>query len=384
MKKLKVLFVTRSYPDQNNPVKGIFIREQASAISSYVDLMVLAASSAASPIKGLYSACYETEDDFNILRLQYRKLPIPKISYLFYFFGVLYAFRKLIRGGFSPDIIHAHFYEAGLLAVLIGKLYKIPTIITEHYSGFPRKTVRRFGKQKARFALNKADLIITVSKALRKSIQSYGIQNCFKVVPNVVSTDLFSPKTKEEKHNCKRLLLVARLKPIKGIPYLLKSLSNLAKERNDFFLDIIGDGPKREEYERFAFKLRIDKMVKFHGIKIKEEVAQFMRKADFLILSSIWESSPCVLIESIASGLPVVATKVGGIPEIINKKSGILVPPRNVKALTDAINYMLNHCNEYSKSDIALYAKEKFSYEVIAKTLFNIYKRVLKIKNDEK
>jgi len=383
MKKLKILFISRSYPNRSNPVRGVFVREQANAVSLYGDVMVLTIQGVVSPVKGLYEVYEGKEGRFSIMRLQYRKLPIPKISYFFYFVGVFYAFRKLLRKGFLPDIIHAHFYEAGVLAVLIGKLYKIPTVITEHYSGFSLRTVRGFGKQKARFALNKADLIMTVSEALRKSIQSYGIQNYFKVVPNVVGTDLFYPKTKEEKHNCKRLLLVALFKPIKGIPYLLESLSDLAKERNDFFLDIIGDGPKREEYERFAFKLGIDKKVKFHGIKTREEVAQFMRNADFFVLPSIWESLPCVLIEAMASGLPIVATNVGGIPEIINEKTGVLVPPRNVKALAEAISYMLNHYKEYSKRDIALYAKKRFSYEVVAKTLFEIYKRVLKRRRGE-
>jgi len=111
--------------------------------------------------------------------------------------------------------------------------------------------------QKARFALNKADLIITVSKALKRSIQSYGIQNSFRVVPNVVRTNLFYPKIKRGEKTHKRLLFVALFRPLKGIPDLLESLSNLAKKRNDFSLDIIGDGPKREEYEKLAFKLAL-------------------------------------------------------------------------------------------------------------------------------
>jgi len=103
-----------------------------------------------------------------------------------------------------------------------------------------------------------------------------------------------------------------------------------------------------------------------------------MRNADFFVLPSLWESLPCVLIESMASGIPVVATNVGGIPEIINKKTGILIPPKNEKTLTQTIDYMLDHCNSYSKRDIAKYAQKKFSYEVVAKTLLEIYKEALK------
>jgi glycosyltransferase involved in cell wall biosynthesis len=380
MKKLKILFISRSYPNQNNPVKGVFVREQAKAISLYGDVAVITDQRVISPGNRLFKVHEERDGEVSVMRLQYRKLPIPKISYFIYCIGVFCAFRKALRKGFFPDIIHAHFYEAGVLAVLIGKIYKIPTVITEHYSGFFLKTVRRLGKQKARFALNKADLIITVSKALKNSIQDYGIKNRFTVVPNVVKTDLFYLKTKKKKDTCKNILLVALLKPIKGIPYLLKSLSNLAKERTDFSIDIIGDGPKKEEYEKLAFTLGINNKVAFHGIKTKEEIARFMQNADFFVLPSIWEGLPCVLIESMASGLPIVATNVGGIPEIINKKTGVLVPPSNVKALSKAIDYMLDHYKEYSNREIALYAKNRFSYEMIAKALFNIYKSLLKEK----
>ncbi len=382
MKKLKILFISRSYPNQNNPVKGVFVREQAKAISLYGDVAVITDQRVTSIGNRLFKVYEERDGEVSVMRLQYRKLPIPKISYFIYCIGVFYAFRKVLRKGFFPDIIHAHFYEAGVLAVLIGRIYKIPTVITEHYSGFSLKTVRKLGKQKARFALNKADLIITVSKALKNSIQAYGIKNRFTVVPNVVKTDLFYLKTKKKQYTCKNILLVALLKPIKGIPYLLKSLSNLAKERTDFSIDIIGDGPKREEYEKLAFTLGINNKVTFHGIKTKEEVARFMQNADFFVLPSIWEGLPCVLIESMASGLPIVATNVGGIPEIINKKTGVLVPPNNVKALSKAIDYMLDHYKEYSNREIALYAKNRFSYEMIAKALFNIYKRLLKEKGE--
>ena len=115
----------------------------------------------------------------------------------------------------------------------------------------------------------------------------------------------------------------------------------------------------------------------FHGLKTKGEIAQFMRNADVFVLSSIWENLPCVLIEAMASGLPIIATKICGIPEIMNKKTGIMVPPKNKEALSSAISYMLDHVQDYSKEQIASYAKREFSLEVSGKQFDNIYKELL-------
>jgi len=138
-----------------------------------------------------------------------------------------------------------------------------------------------------------------------------------------------------------------------------------------------GDGPNRSEYEELTNKLGLRDIVSFHGLKTKQEVAEFMRQCDFFVLSSLWENLPCVLIEAMASGLPIVATKVGGIHEIINEKVGVLVPPKDVKALTEAIDHMLDHYQDYSAREIAEYAFDRFSYEAVGRQLNEIYKELI-------
>lgn len=377
MKRLKILFITWRYPSKENPVAGIFLREHAKAISLYNDIVVLIRDDIDPSIRrGFYKIDDNIEDGLRTLRLRYRKSPIPKTTYLIYLWGMLSAFRKLLKEGFKPDVIHANVYKAGVPAVLLGKLYKIPVVISEHFSSFPRRMIKGMEKLKARFAMNRADLIMPVSENLIKHIRAYGIQNDFKVVPNAVNTEIFHPNPDKKNHHHKRILLVALLNPIKGVPYLLDALVTLSKKRNDFFLDIVGDGPYRKEYERYVYELGIDDKVRFHGLKNKEQVAQFMRESDFFILPSIWENLPCVLIEAMASGLPIIATSVGGIPEIINEKVGILVKPKDAEALSNAIFYMLENIQNYSKEKIAFYARRRFSYEVVGKKFDKIYRNL--------
>lgn len=380
-KRLKVLFIPGWYPSERNPVTGVFVREHAKSAALYNDVVVLYSEGIARSVRGLYQVADRVEDDLRTIRVQYRKSPIPKTSYFIYLWAMFGAFRELVRDGFRPDVIHAHVYFAGVPAVLLGKRYRIPVIITEHSSEFPRRRISGLNKLKAKFAFENASLVCPVSENLKKNIASYGIQARFCVVPNVVDMLLFSlgertPIRKGEERK-KRMLLVALLDSKKGVPYLLEALAYLRKSRDDFVLDSVGDGPNRAEYENQVNKLGLADVVHFHGLKTKPEVAGFMKQSNFFVLPSLWENLPCVLIEAMASGLPIVATEVGGIPEIINEKVGVLVPPKDVEALAEAIDYMLDHYQDYSTKEIAQYASERFSYETVGKQLLEIYEKVM-------
>jgi len=376
MEKRKILFIARRYPSRKNPISGIFIKEHARAVSLYEEVIVITAEYDRG-LKNLYRINSNIKDGIRVLRVSYRKSPIPKTTYLIYIWAILSAFRIIRKEGWVPDIIHAHIYTEGVPAIILKSLYGIPVVVSEHFSSFPRGMIRGFEKLKATFALNKANLIISVSENLIKHIKLYGIKNIFEVIPNTVDTKVFYPPIEGEPRTTKRLLLVASLIPIKGIPYLLESLTILNEKRNDFVLGIVGDGQYRKQYEEYAYELGVKDKVKFHGFKTKREIAQFMRNADIFVLPSIWENLPCVLIEAMTCGLPIIATEVGGIPEIMNKKTGIMVPSKNKEALSSAISYMLDHVQDYSKEQIASYAKRQFSFEVVGKQFDNIYKELL-------
>lgn len=327
-KRLKILHIPAWYPSEKNPVAGIFVKEHVRAASLYHDCVVLYSEGVSQNIRGLYEVRESVEDGIRTLRLRYRKSPIPKTSYFLYLFAMFRAFHKLFREGFRPDVIHAHVYSAGVPAVLIGKRYDIPVVITEHFSGFPRGLVRGFELLRAKFAFERATFVCPVSENLQSHIERLGIKARFRVIPNAVDINLFYPAegSAERPDGKKRLLTVALLSPIKGIPYLLEALAKLRTKRDDFVLDIVGDGPNRAEYETLASKLGLDGIVYFHGLKTKREVAEFMRRADVFVLPSLVETFGVVFIEALACGKPVIATKIGGPSEIVTPEVGLLVP----------------------------------------------------------
>ena len=403
------------YPSEVNPVAGLFVREHAKAASLHSNVVVLYAYPDPSPQRRhLPSVSEVNEEGIRTIRVRYggivyywwrritgrgkergtssgtkattvaadRAMSVPRVVVddLLYYRSVFCAFRKLLREGWKPDIIHAHVYSAAVPAVMLGRLYRIPVIVTEHYSAFPRHLLTRMERLKARFAMNRAQIILPVSDYLRIHIESYGIRSEFAVIPNVVDTDIFCPASQhDEKGTGKplKLLFVGNLVPVKGIPYLLEALSQVKENRQDFVLDIVGDGANRAEYEALSSKLGLDRIVRVHGRKTKKEVAEFMRECHFLVQPSLQETFGVVYIEAMACGKPVIATDAGGPNEFVGQTAGILVPAGDVGALVKAIEHMLDNYQNYSADEIARAARERFSYEAVGKMLYEVYRQVV-------
>jgi len=380
--RLKILFLPAWYPSEKNPVAGIFIKEYAKAVSLYNEVVVLYSEGNNRKLKKIWDTISDkSEDSIRTIRIQHRSFFIPKVTYLLYLLSIKKTFRKLLKENWMPNIIHVHVYSVGVPAIILGKIYKIPVVITEHFSAFSRHALARTEAIKAKLVMNKADIILPVSKNLQKAIKSYGIKNKFQIIPNVINTKIFSlPSLRQSKkvHKKKRILTVALLSPSKGISYLLKSLAQLKQKRQDFSLDIVGNGgPYRKKYEELTKRLELNEIVNFHGLKTRREVARFMKNCDFFVQASLWETFGISYIEAMACGKPVVATNLPALREIINKERGILVPTKNPSALTEAVNYMLDHYQEYSSEKSSRYAKERFSYESVGRSLDKIYKKIV-------
>jgi glycosyltransferase involved in cell wall biosynthesis len=387
-KSLKILHIADWHPSRENPAGGIFVREHIRATALYEDVCVLVTGDGAklkvfSPLFKLIPEDYK--DGIPTLRLLYKKLPAGLLSYLIYTKCTILAFERLLKEGIRPDIVHAHEFNAGVPAVMLGRKWGIPVVISEHWSGFATGKLNRVKFIKARYAFEKADVVCPVSENLQSHIEQMGIKANFRVVPNAVDVSLFHPsEPRTATGGVKALLCVAQLTPIKGIPYLLEALSPLKKQRNDFALNIVGDGPNRKEYEGMVTNLSLGEVVRFYGLQPKKKVAEFMRQADLFVLPSLWENLPCVLIEAMASGLPIVSTNVGGISEIVDEETGVLVPPKNPEKLAEAINYALDNLENFPAEKMAKRARERYSYEAVGKVFSDLYREIISGRNDKK
>ncbi len=372
-RRLKVVVLPAWYPTPERPAWGIYVKDHVRAAALEHDVVVVSDGGPRDSL-GLFALDDAVEDGIRTLRVFHRRSRARKVIALAYLLGVSEALIRLRREGFRPDLIHAHVHQVGWAAVTVGAALRRPVVISEHSTEFPRDLLDRGKRVRARLAFRAADYVCPVSESLRSSIEQHGISARFRVVSNTVDTSLFFPATGGSPGGGRhRMLLVAQMTPIKGVPYLLRSLAKLAESRRDFVLDVVGEGPRRSDYHALAHRLGIADLVAFHGLQPKERIAELMRESSFFVLPSLCENQPVVLIESMTSGLPVVATDVGGVPEIVDDAFGMLVPPADSDALGEAIEQMLEHHADYPSEALAAAARERFSHEVIGARWTEVY-----------
>lgn len=386
MRRYRVLFVTSWYPNHTNPMAGVFVREHATAVRQSDEVCVLhSAGYLPSTSSRLWSVEQEGDRELTqgiaTFRVRHPRGRIPHTSFALQAAAHWKAIDSIRRRGFTPDLLHAHVYTAGALAVIYGRAHGIPVIVTEHNSAFPRRLLTRRQRRIAQLAFRGAQWVLPVSHALQKGIEGYGFHPRCVVIPNTVDVELFAPPNESsvsglDSRRVRRLLFVGSLIEVKGVPYLLDALALVNRQRCDWHLDIVGDGAMRSLYVQQTRALGLEEQVTFHGYQPKTVVADLMQSASCFVLASVWENLPCVLIEATASGLPIIAAQVGGIPEIVDSHSGVLVPSKSAPRMAEAILGFLAAPDRYDRMAIAR-AAQRFSYANVGAAIHEVYAKCL-------
>jgi len=184
------------------------------------------------------------------------------------------------------------------------------------------------------------DGVICVSHDLEKKILGLiGDRSIVIVIPNGVDPDSFQKPERSSRNE--RIIWVGRMTPEKGLTYLIQAMRKVVDVLPRAHLNLIGDGELRLDLEAQAANLGLDRKIHFLGSQSYSDVPSFMKKADLFVLPSLREGLPLVLLEAMAMALPVVASSVGGIPEICPADEATppvrLVAPKDVDALSQAI-----------------------------------------------
>jgi len=369
--RLRVLVVPKWYPWPDRPVFGIFCREHARALATRHDVVVLASLATPRPGFPAYRLEDSVEDGIRTLRVRYRRPFLRPAAMGFQLLGMLAALRRLRREGWRPDVVHAHVYQAAPPALVLGRLSRAKVAITEHYTGFQRGLVTGYDRVLAKLSLEHADVVAPVSEELAGHLRELAPSARIEVVPNVVDVGAFTPPAAGEPG--RRLLNVAALAEKKGHRHLLEALAGVP----DATLDVVGAGELRDDLARLAEQLGVTERVRFLGERSKDEVSRLMRAADLFVLPSLAENLPVVLIEAQASGLPAVATDVGGVSELVDAAAGVLVPPADASALAAAIGATLDRLSDFDSADLARRAHERYGYDAICARWTAIYARLL-------
>ena len=293
--------------------------------------------------------------------------------------------RALRRQGWMPDVVQLNVIQKqGLLALWLKWRYHIPYVIIEHWSGYLPQNgqymrMHRVNKQLYKHIAAKASVVLCVSQRHAEAMRSCGIRaQQWGLVHNVVDDFFYESTVKSHASRVKTLLHVScfdeRAKNVKG---LLRAAKSLSVKRQDWRLVLIGTGVDYNEVRAYAQQLDLPEgLLEWTGELTPRQVAEEMEKADIFVLPSHFENAPVVLSESLAKGLPVVASRVGGIPEMVSESCGMLVTPGKDDELVSALDTMLDHYQEYDKQRIRAKGKP-YSFTAVGKELKGVYESVL-------
>lgn len=380
----KILFLPRWYPNRTDPMPGLFIERHARALATIADVAVVFVKS----LPGLPNLFeFEITNDNNIftIRAYFRgKETAGLYNGLLFLIAFVKAMFKLHRSFGKPEIVHVHVLtRLGILAWCYKFLTGTPYLITEHWSRYlpTVDTYKGFWRKSAtRFVVRHAEAVTTVTQNLRDAMLQKGLRNSnYHVIYNVVDTELFHPEVPEVPVNKKRFVHISCFEDrSKNISGLLRALKELTATRDDFECHLVGEGEDLERMRAYATELGIyGKTVYFDGLLEGEDVATALNQSLFLVIFSNYENMPVVINEAFSSGIPVVSTSVGGIPEHVDVKKGMLVDAGDESGLVRALSQMLDKSDSFNKVAIRKYALDNFSVNAIAMQFGAIYKAIM-------
>jgi teichuronic acid biosynthesis glycosyltransferase TuaC len=279
---------------------------------------------------------------------------------------------RILDEGYDFDLIDAHyFYPDGVAAALLGRYFNKPVVVTARGSDITLLPQYRLPRKMICWAAGRANAVITVCNALRDEVVALGVEGArVTSLRNGVDLDLFRPC--ERKDNTQfTLLAVGHLVPVKGQELIIAALPLLPGVR----LVLAGDGPDRKKLEAVARMLNVDERVEFLGAVPQADLARHYGNADALVLASSREGWANVLLESMACGTPVVASRVWGTPEVVAApEAGVLMAERSARGVADAVKAL--RANYPDRAATRRYA-EGFSWDDTTAGQIKVFNHVL-------
>jgi glycosyltransferase involved in cell wall biosynthesis len=395
---MKVFLIPSWYPRTDSPAAGVFIKDQALAITSTFSELKCAVSVidkeffvyAKHPLQsireflrylafknGLTLLCG------NLAEFRSRTLLYSRMCFDGDVAGIVRTHEKNLKkaiGHFGDvDVIHAQVsYPAGYAAMVLSKRYNIPYVITEQMSPFPFDAYKNDAviSRRLNAAIKNASEMACLSESARQDILGYSKREP-RVIPNCVPEDFFTPGNNSRQNKPFTFFTLCLMSDQKGIPDLLNAIARVTEKNPEVRFRIGGDGPMLDSYRSLAENLKIGNVISWLGMCDREQARDEYRNCNAFILPSKHESLGVVYIEALACGKPVIATRCGGPDATVTESNGLLVEVGNVEQIAAAITFMVDNVTNYDPEKIRDDFLQRFSTTSVAHRIVAMYRDAL-------
>jgi glycosyltransferase involved in cell wall biosynthesis len=378
-----ILWLPSWYPNEQEPTNGDFIQRHARAASLHNSIVVIFFTQYGEKIISDYKRVEQTSGNlkeiivyvpFKPSRFKILDRVVYNIS--FYRFSKKFLLNYFNDNGF-PSLVHVHVpVKSGNLALWAKKRFGIPYIASEHASTYIKEASNNFFKRhwfyryQVKKIFSEATVVTNVSNTITRILKQLFPIKRSMIIHNVVDTSLFN--LSNQKKDIFTFIHVSGLNDQKNIFGILRAFKKLSEIRKDWKFIIVG--PYTKEIEQFIVNEQLDQLICLAGEVLYADVAGYMQKAHVMVLFSKHENFPCVIIEALCCGLPVISSDVGGINETVNNSNGILVESENEKELVVQLIKIRDTYHNYDTKQIAADATQKFNYWVISKQFDELYR----------
>ena len=378
-----IVLISRGVPSRRDPQWGCFEKDQAEALTNLGHKVVV----------------ISVDSRF---RTYWRKIGmthhrINDIDYFDYFlvpgvitrnfFGLRFNFfvkRKLLQKLFErvvcehgmPDLLYSHYLPNSYLALSLKEKYHLPLVAIEHWSQLDRDILSDYVIGLGQVTYAKCDAVISVSESLRQRLLQHFQQDSF-VVHNMVGSEFCRCLSMGSRDDKVQFVSTGSLIYGKGYDLLIKAFERLKLPKDKWKLLIIGEGQERANLQTQIDRAGLGGNIHLTGKKDKQEIVEILSQSDVFVLPSRSETFGVVYIEAMAMGLPVIATACGGPEDFVLPSDGLLIPVEDVDSLSKAIHEMYLYHDRYDHRKIAQECRARFSPEVIARQLTEVFKTVL-------
>jgi len=382
--KLNIFFISSWLPTIDKPHLGNFVVKHANSISSFCNVFLVSIifqnvlthkKTIIQNNNGLYNIEIQLTNKCYLYKL------FPWLKHLRLIYEYLKVFKYICRSYSKIDIVHTNvIIPLSIIAFCIKLFYKVPYIVSEHWTGYldrdPHK-LNVFKKLLIKLVLSKSSYITAVSDELKYALKAIYPKSKIEVIPNVVDDIFFNFPLKYLHGEKFRFTHISTLdNKQKNVTGIIDSFIEVHKEYNNTILTIVGE--KRNKFiENYVSKKTTFKNIIFFKYNLKsEEIADLLSNSNALVMFSNYESFSIVIAEALALGVPVIASKCGGLADNLSENYGFFIQPNDKIELIRAMKQMIVRYETIDKSQLRNFAKQ-FSFNRVGEQFFHIYNKTI-------